>query len=149
MKSRYVYIAMCLFAAATQAVASSADHVLITKAWIRLLPGQLPAGAYADLANDGDQPAVLRDVSSVQFGSSMLHQSSSEGGMSRMAMVDELTLPAHGHVAMAPGGYHLMLEAPKGPLSVGDRVPLKFQFADGSTTTVNFVVRPAYAMGSD
>jgi periplasmic copper chaperone A len=144
---RNALMAALLVMTTAQATAATADHVRVTQGWIRLLPGDLPAGAYAELSNDGDQPAILQGVGCERFGSAMLHQSRSDGGMSRMAMVEQLTLPARGHVALSPGGYHVMLESPKEALKVGEQVPLRLQFADGSALTANFVVRPASAMG--
>ena len=129
------------------ALAAQADHVKVEHAWIRQLPGDLPAASYADLVNEGDAPAVLRSASSPAFASVMLHQSSHEGGMNRMSMIDHLDIPAHGRVSLAPGGYHVMLMDPAKPLAVGQKVPLRFEFADGSTLEANFEVRAANAGG--
>ncbi len=129
------------------AVATMADHVRITQAWIRLLPGNLPAGGYAELANDAAEPLVLRDIQSALYASAMLHQSNSDGGMSRMKMIDQLPLPAHARVTLSPGGYHIMLESPTAPVKVGDDIPLRFEFTDGSVATAHFTVRPANAVG--
>ncbi|WP_114238585.1 copper chaperone PCu(A)C [Dyella sp. C9] len=148
MLFRVALTTACLaLAVSSQALAGTADHVHVSQAWIRLLPGDLPAGAYAELANDGDAPEVLRQVSSPRFRHSMLHRSRTEGGMSRMDMVDELVVPAHGRVALSPGGFHLMLEGPVQPLQVGEQIPLRFEFADGSAVTAVFTVRPASALG--
>lgn len=117
-----------------------------TEAWIRVLPGALPAGGYVTLRNDGDQPAVLTGASSPAYGSVMLHQSSTETGMGRMRMVDRLEVPAHGQVALSPGGYHLMLmDAPK-PVRPGQTVRVTLRFADGSTLATDFLARPANAL---
>lgn len=129
------------------ALASAADHVHVQQGWIRLLPGDLPAGGYASIRNDGDQPAVIRAVSSPRFASSMLHQSSSAGGMSRMSMLDQLVVPAHGQVLLAPGGNHIMFGGVQGALTVGDKVPVRVEFGDGSAISGDFVVRPANALG--
>lgn len=125
--------------------ASDADHIHMSGAWIRVLPGELPAGAYVTLLNDGDQPITLRGASSPAYGSTMLHQSSTEGGMGRMAMVDSLVIPAHGKAELAPGGYHLMLMKAKVPVQIGDKVPVVLSFADGSSLNADFVARPANA----
>ena len=132
--------------AATAAHATEATHVRASGAWIRVLPGALPAGAYVTLHNDGDRPAVLRGAGSTIYAGVMLHQSSSAGGMSRMRMVDALVVPAHGTVALAPGGYHLMLTQAKQPVLPGATVQLQLQFADGSTLRTDFIARPADAL---
>ncbi len=128
------------------AYAADADHVRASHAWIRVLPGALPAGAYVTLENDGDQPVALRGAGSTVYAEVMLHQSSRGGGMSRMSMVDALNVPAHGKVELAPGGYHLMLMRPHALVKPGDTVTLTLQFADGSTLATDFIARPANAM---
>lgn len=129
--------------------ATEAQHVRASAAWIRLLPGDLPAGAYVTLENTGDQPASLRGARSPRYAEAMLHQSSSEGGVSRMAMVDELAIPAHGKAELSPGGYHLMLMKPTAPVKIGDTVKVTLSFADGSTLDADFIARPANATSVD
>jgi len=126
--------------------ATDADHIRASHAWIRVLPGALPAGAYVTLENDGDRPVALRGASSSVYAEVMLHRSSREGGVSRMAMVDALSVPAHGKAELAPAGYHLMLMRAKVPVKPGDTVTLKLQFGDGSTLATDFIARPANAM---
>ena len=126
--------------------ATEAAHIRASHAWIRVLPGALPAGAYVTLENDGDQPATLRGARSSVYAEVMLHRSSREGGVSRMAMVDALSVPAHGKAELAPGGYHLMLMQPNAPVKPGDTVTLTLQFGDGSTLATDFIARPANAM---
>lgn len=125
--------------------ATQAQHVHASQAWIRVLPGELPAGAYVVLQNDGDQPATLRSARSAAYASVMLHKSSDEGGTSRMAMVDSLAVPAHGKAELSPGGYHLMLMKAAAPVKPGDKVTLTLTFDDGSTLDADFLARPANA----
>jgi copper(I)-binding protein len=126
--------------------ATQAEHVRASHAWLRVLPGDLPAGAYVVLQNGGAQPAALSSASSPAYAQVMLHQSSSEGGMSRMAMVDSVAVPAHGQATLAPAGYHLMLMKPSRPVQPGDTVRVNLTFADGSTLPIDFIARPANAM---
>ncbi|MGH8157881.1 MAG: copper chaperone PCu(A)C [Rhodanobacter sp.] len=129
--------------AAGGAQATAADHVHASHAWIRVLPGDLPAGAYVTLRNDGDQPVALSGARSTAYAEVMLHHSSSAGGMSRMTMVDALTVPAHGTAVLAPAGYHLMLMKAATPVKPGDTVRLTLTFTDGSTLATDFIARPA------
>ena len=126
--------------------ATAAEHVHASHAWIRVLPGTLPAGAYVTLENDGDQPVALRGASSTAYADVMLHHSSTAGGMSRMTMVDALTVPAHGEAVLAPAGYHLMLMQASAPVKPGDTVQLTLEFTDGSTLPTEFISRPANAI---
>ena len=132
--------------AAGGAHAAQADHVRASNAWIRVLPGNLPAGGYLTLRNDGDQPAILRGARSAAYAQIMLHQSSSAGGMSRMSMLDQLTIPAHGQLALAPAGYHLMLMDASQPVPAGSTVRLTLLFGDGSTLATDFLAKPANAL---
>jgi hypothetical protein len=126
--------------------ASAADHVHATHAWIRVLPGALPAGAYVTLENDGDQPVALTGASSRAYAQVMLHHSSTDGGVSRMTMVDSLPIPAHGEARLAPAGYHLMLMQPAATVKPGSTVRLLLKFSDGSTLSTDFIARPANAL---
>ncbi|MEW9624176.1 copper chaperone PCu(A)C [Rhodanobacter geophilus] len=122
-------------------------HVTASHAWIRVLPGGLPAGAYVVLRNDGDRAISLTGASSPAYGEAMLHESSRAGGMSRMTMVDALAIPAHGTQALQPGGYHLMLMDAKHPVQPGDTVRVVLRFGNGGTLPVDFKARPASAPG--
>lgn len=130
------------------AYASAADQVSASQAWIRVLPGELPAGGYVTLKNNGTHAVSLSSASSAVYTHVMLHQSSTAGGMSRMSMVHTLAIPAHGSAVLAPAGYHLMLMQPITPVKPGDIVKLTLRFTDGSTLATDFVARPANAMGS-
>ena len=132
----------------TSVSATEAEHIRASGAWIRVLPGDLPAGAYVTLENTGDQAASLRGAHSARYGEAMLHQSSGAGGVNRMAMVDELAIPAHGKAELSPGGYHLMLMKAAAPVKVGDKVKVTLSFGDGSTLDADFIARPANATGA-
>lgn len=126
---------------------SAAQQVHASQAWIRVLPGDLPAGAYVTLHNDGAQAVELTGAKSTSYAQVMLHRSSTSGGMSRMAMVDRLSIPAHGQAVLAPAGYHLMLMQAAAPVVPGSKVQLTLEFSDGSTLPVDFTARPANAVG--
>lgn len=145
MKQLAVLLACMLVAGLADA--GTTVRVGASHAWIRVLPGALPAGAYVVLRNDGDKSVALIGADSPAYGMAMLHQSSQTGGTSRMAMVDALPIPAHGTQALAPGGYHLMLMAAKQPVQPGDTVRIVLKFDDGSRLPVDFIARPASALG--
>jgi copper(I)-binding protein len=140
-------LASLLFANA--AVASEAEHIRASQAWIRVLPGDLPAGAYVTLENTGDEPASLQGARSASYASINLHKSTVDGGVSRMSMVDNLPIPAHGKAELTPGGYHLMLMKAATAVKPGDKVKLTLSFGDGSNLDTDFIARPANATGAD
>lgn len=142
------HITLAFFASATLLLATTASasgNITASHAWIRLLPGSLPAAAYVQLHNNGDQAARLTGASSSAFANVMLHQSTHTNGMDQMRMVSGMDIPAHGNAALAPGGYHLMLMQRTHKLAPGDTVTLDLKFADGSHAKVPFKVRPANA----
>jgi copper(I)-binding protein len=112
-----------------------------------LLPAGLPSAGYVTLRNDSNVGKRLESVSSDAFGSVMLHESMRSSGMQHMRMVDAIDIPAHGQVALAPGGYHLMLMQPRQPLKVGAKVVMVLHFADGAAVSATFNVHPANASG--
>lgn len=118
-----------------------AGDLLVSGAWIRSLPGGGPAAGYFVVQNAGQKPAVLLGASSPAFDTVMMHRTVEKGGVSQMLHTEKLELPPGARVAFAPGGYHLMLMAPKRPLSAGDRIPITLQLSDGTTLTVEFDVR--------
>ena len=126
--------------------ANAATQVQASHAWIRVLPGDLPAGGYVTLRNNGDQPVVLTGATSTSYGDVMLHHSATEGGMSRMSMVKTLLIPSHATQALAPAGYHLMLMQARHPVHPGDTVQVSLKFSDGSSLPVGFAARPASAL---
>lgn len=131
----------CAFASFAPA-AHAADALSAQNAWVRWLPNDLPAAGYVTLKNDGDKPVDLVKVSSDDYGMVMLHQTVSNCSTQKMIMVDKATVPAHGTLSIAPGGYHLMLEHAKHKIAPGDTVKVKLQFSDGDTLDTPFAVKP-------
>jgi copper(I)-binding protein len=119
--------------------------VAVTRAWVRWLPGDLPAGGYATIENHGAYDVRLTGADSPDYAMVMLHRSVSENGMEHMQAADAVDVPAHASAALAPGGYHLMLMRPRHAVAPGDTVHVRLHFADGSTIDAAFAVRPATA----
>ena len=64
-----------------------------------------------------------------------------------MSEVTSAEVPAHGTLAFAPSGYHLMLEDAPKPLKVGTTIPLTLTFSDHSTIATTCAVKPASTLG--
>ena len=120
------------------ALASDLD---VSGAWIRLLPGDVPAAGYFELRNRGTAAAELTGATSSAFAEVMLHRTSTEAGQSRMMHVEKIDIAPGRSVAFTPGGYHLMMMEPRQKLSVGTKVPVTLQFAGGEKVTAQFEVR--------
>lgn len=111
----------------------SVDH-----AWVRLaaVPGR-PAAAYFTL-HGGAAPARLIAVTSDVALRSEMHQSMTGArGMTTMAPVDAVAVPAHGPVTFAPGGRHVMLFGVSPRVKPGDTMQLTFTFADSTRIPVD------------
>lgn len=126
--------------------AATSTQATISHAWIRVLPGALPAGGYATVHNLGDKALRLVGADSPAYGRVMLHMSTSTGGMEHMEAVKSIPVPAHGSVSFAPGGYHLMMMQPKSTVSPGQHVQVTLHFASGASLTTPFLARPANAV---
>jgi len=129
------------------ASAAAGNTLAVSNCWIRALPGNLPSGGYFVATNSGDQAVDLVAVSTPAFGMAMLHQSQTQGGTSRMTMVDKVSVPAHGKLAFTPGDYHLMLEQPTQPVQIGAKLPMTFTFSGGQKVAAACEVKNAGATG--
>jgi periplasmic copper chaperone A len=148
MHSRRLVLAACMLACVGVCAAAPGTQegsVQITDAWVRWLPGELPAGGYLTLINSGDRPSSLIAASCPDYAEVSLHRSRNVAGTARMMPVHDITVAAHSTLAFAAQGYHLMLLHPSKPLKPGDRVPVTLSFADGSRLTVLFELRPPAA----
>lgn len=141
-----LFSAGLLFAAPAAQAGGTTPVVTASNAWVRWLPNGLPAAGYVTLKNGSDKNVDLTEASSPDYDMVMLHQTVSNGSTQQMVMVDKATVPAHGTLAIAPGGYHFMLEQAKHAIKVGDTVHMTLDFSDGSKLDVPFTVKsPAQA----
>lgn len=136
---------IALWAFGIHAAPTPALHV--ENAWVRLLPGTLPAAGYFTLVNDSGQSATLTAATSPSWDRVMMHRSRGKHGEATMSMVDSVMVPPHGQIAFAPGGYHLMLEGAREPLAAGGQATITLHFADATTLPVKFALMPADATG--
>ena len=100
-----------------------AKNVVVT----RPMPGMKMSAGYLSLTNNTDTPIRVTRVTSPQFGSVELHESTVEDGVARMRAIPELVVPAHGTATLERGGKHLMLMKPGGD---SDDVSLNFYDGD-------------------
>lgn len=134
---RFAFAIAALLASAS---ALAAD-LRITDSWVRWIPGGAPSGGYFTVHNDSAVPVELVGARSPDYGMAMLHRTTTEGSMSRMVDVDKVTVPAHGELRFAPGGYHLMLMRPGPNVKVGGEVTVELRFSGGRTLNARFPVR--------
>lgn len=140
-------IALALLLVTGAAHATDAPTVKASEGWLRVLPGNLPAGGYVSFENLSDRAVSIVGASSPDYADAMIHRSSTDGGMGRMEMVDSVPLPPKGKLAFSPGGYHVMLMDAKHPVKPGDRIVVTFALSDGEKLPVTLLARPANASG--
>ena len=129
--------------AAVAASASAAGPIAARDAWSRPEAAGLPtAVAYMTLTNAGGPPDRLVGGSTPKAARVSLHRSQMSGGMMSMRPVpDGLALAPGTTVALAPRGYHLMLNGLRGGLRAGETYPLTLRFAHARPLTVQVKVR--------
>ncbi len=130
-------------APSSPAAAASTSEISIDNAWIRALPGGLPAAGYLRIRNRGAKPVYLLAASSPDYGSISLHRTIESGGVSQMQPQQKIRIAAHSSVDFAASGYHLMLMQPHGAKQPGSQVSVTLNFDGAPQATVPFEVRRA------
>ncbi|HZZ59744.1 MAG TPA: copper chaperone PCu(A)C [Roseiarcus sp.] len=121
----------------------SEQGLLIGDPWMRFIMPSRPAAGYFTLTNATPESRTLVGASSPACGALMLHQTVHKGGVDKMAMVKDISVPAHGSVTFAPGSYHLMCMSPSPQMIPGHSVAVTLRFADGGEISASFSVRGA------
>ena len=98
----------------------------------RPLPGRHMSAAFFVVTNNTDESIRITAITSPQFASVEIHETSVTDGISRMRELEELAVPPRGRVTLERGGKHLMLMRPE---ELGDSVTL--QFFDGDTPVLS------------
>jgi copper(I)-binding protein len=96
------------------------------------------AAGYFVLTNTGDRAAQLTGVTSPQAQSVTMHQSTA----TTMVDLPSVTVPAHGQVAFARDGKHLMLMGLTAEPKVGQHIALTLRFDDAAPLAVDAIVQP-------
>ena len=127
--------------AAGAAWAQNKGDVEIDATWTRATPpGASVAGGYASIRNRGAAPDKLVAASSPAADHVELHVMAMDGGVMRMRQVKEFDLPAHGELALKPGGNHLMFIGLKEPFKEGAKVPVTLRFEKAGEVEVQLSV---------
>jgi len=118
------------------------------QAWARATaPQQKVGGAYVTLISPDDDQLV--GVSSPVAGRAEVHEMRMDGNVMRMREVEGgLALPAGKVVALAPGGYHIMLMDLKQPLVAGQVIPMQLRFRSAPPLDLQVRVAPVGASAS-
>jgi copper(I)-binding protein len=123
----------------------------ITDLWTRATPPGAPAaGGFLTITNTGTEPDRLIAVSSPETAAGELHEMSMENDVMKMnAVAGGIEIPAGATVKLAPGGLHLMLIGPKGPLTEGGKFPVTLTFEKAGKIDTFLHIMPIGSKGPD
>lgn len=118
----------------------------VSDCWIRSLPRPVPSAAYFVVRNKGTSQEALARLTVAGFDEVSLHQTINQGGMSKMAAVENVRIPKGDELKFQPGSYHAMLTAPNRTVAIGDMVDAEFIFDSGEKAVVPCEVKPPSAL---
>jgi len=99
------------------------------------MPGMKMSAGFLVITNNTDEATRITKVSSPQFESVEVHETTLTDGVSRMRKLEALVVPAQSSVILERGGKHLMLMQPRG---MQDSVTLQFFNEDLPVLSVNY-----------
>ncbi len=128
---------------ATTAAFAQSTSIQIEQPFSRATPGGAKVGGgYLTIVNKGSAADKLVAASSPASERVEIHEMKMEGGVMKMQEVaGGLAVDAGKSVALAPGGYHLMLMGLKAPLKEGDKVPVTLTFEKAGKVDATLDVR--------
>lgn len=116
--------------------------ITVSNAWIRPAPpGADTLAAYMTLDNKSQEKRVLIGAEGPIFSDIMIHGTSMTDGVASMSHLEDVSLAANSSLTFAPMGMHLMLMEPERDLSIGDQIPLRLRFKDGTSVDAVFTVQ--------
>lgn len=123
-----------------------ASSLVVRDAWVResLSPGGSSA-AYLTLENPTAQPITVTGITVAGARRAEMHAVTGSATGATMQRLDTLVIPAHGSVALQPGGTHVMLFGVDPAYAVGRSIALTVSIDHQPPQTVQAVVRPLEA----
>ncbi|MDH3305545.1 MAG: copper chaperone PCu(A)C [Gammaproteobacteria bacterium] len=129
MRSFFVIAAILMGACSAEPLPPLvATAVVVT----RPVPGSGTSAAYLTLTNNSEQAIRITRVTSAEFESVQIHESTLEDGVARMRALPELRIPPRKSVTLQRGGKHLMLMRPDGSADI-----VSLQFFDGQSLVLS------------
>lgn len=116
----------------------------VTNAWARSsLSSNNNSAAYMTINNPTNKQITILGASAADVANNVeLHKSFvDEKGVSRMASIDKIVVPAKSSISLAPGGIHIMLFELKRKLSAGDNFKIVLALEDMDAITVDAEVK--------
>lgn len=140
-----VFCAVCIVALVSgPAVAAriyNKGTIQLRDPWTRATPpGTEVVAGYLEVRNTGKEADRIIGASSPAAARVELHMTAREGGVMKMRETPAFELPARKHLALRPGGAHLMLVGLKQPLLKGQHIPLTLRFERAGEVRVELEV---------
>lgn len=95
---------------------------------IESIPGGRMSAGYFSLRNNTNVAIRISKITSPEFETVEIHESTLENGIAKMRRIEELSIPANSSVTLENGGKHLMLMRPTAAI---ETVALSF-YSDGA-----------------
>jgi periplasmic copper chaperone A len=134
-------LALANLATPTYASEPAPNAVTVSGAWARATPpGMTVAAVYLTLTG-GSRADRLVGAATPRAAMTQIHVVSEAEGMARMRPTEGVDVPAHGTVALAPQGTHIMLMDLPRPLVAGEHFPLTLHFEQAGRIDVSVEVR--------
>lgn len=127
--------------AAEQETAGQAEALATSETWAKAAESGMSA-AFGILHNHSGTPIALRKISNAQGDQIQIHEMRGTGdGMTMAQLEGDLVIEPGKDAVLAPGGHHLMFMDLQESLVAAQTARLKLEFADGSSTEVDFPIR--------
>lgn len=110
------------------------ETITVTDPWVKAADDGMSA-AFGNLENTGGHDITVTAVSTPASTKLELHETvaNESGQMVMREKTGGFTIPAHGNLALQPGGNHIMLMDIVKPLKAGEDVSFTLTFSDNST----------------
>lgn len=111
-------------------------------------PGMSATAGYLTIANHGMKADRLVAVKADFAEKSMIHEMTNVDGIAKMRhVIGGVEVPAHGNVALEPGGLHLMFMGLKDTLAVGQTLSVTLVFEKAGTQKQDAMVKKPADIG--
>lgn len=140
---------MAALSAPAQAGDDKLGAITIQNPWTRPAMAGMNGVGFMTIANSGAKPVKIVGAQSPAVGKIEIHRSAMANGVMSMRRQDAgVVVPAGGSLALAPGGYHLMLLALNRPLVAGQKIPVTLTFDSGRRIAIDLTVQTAAPQGT-
>lgn len=134
--------ALLLAALALSPIAHANMDIMTHHPYARATPPNAATSAvFVELMNHTEQNRAIVAASTPAAGKVELHDVIHDGDVMQMRQVDQIEIPAQGHVSLKPGSLHIMLFELTKPLVEGESIDVELTFANGEKQTFNAPIK--------